>query len=339
MKSSSKKVVGIQLPPSDSPGMVQNIVEMENMGIPAVWCTSSTGATQHGGLAPFGDSLTVFSAAAAVTKNILLGSNITQTWTRNPCTVAQQARTISDLAPNRFRLGLGVSHQDAIETIYGADFKFPLSHLREYVTIVRQLLHEGEVDFKGTYYRSKATISKPSNVPVMISALRPKAYQTGGELSDGVLTFATPLFYAVKYGLDNMKIGAKTADREVPSLLFQTSIVINENMDEARQWIRTGLAHGFSQKHFYMKMYEEAGFDDISQEGWTDEMIDTMLLSGSENEVGDKLDKVFEKGIKEVIATFPDELTNGVAGLPHLRKYFNADTTDRTLRFISEYCS
>ena len=164
----------------------------------------------------------------------------------------------------------------------------------------------------------------------MISALRPKAYRTGGELSDGVLTFATPLFYAVKNGLDNMKIGAKTADREVPSLLFQTSIVINENMDEARQWIRTGLAHGFSQKHFYMKMYEEAGFDDISQEGWTDEMIDTMLLSGSENEVGDKLDKVFEKGIKEVIATFPDELTNGVAGLPHLRKYFNADTNDRT---------
>jgi len=40
-----------------------------------------------------------------------------------------------------------------------------------------------------------------------------------------------------------------------------------------------------------------------------------------------------------VIATFPDKLTNGVAGLPHLRKYFDADTNDRTLRFIAEYCS
>ena len=59
--------------------------------------------------------ISVFAAAGPLTRSIMFGTAITQTFPRHPIAVAQQVLTLAQLAPNRFRLGLGTSGQGGVE--------------------------------------------------------------------------------------------------------------------------------------------------------------------------------------------------------------------------------
>ena len=157
------KRIGIAITGSSSAATVERIEQAEEQGIPAAWLTSGGGAR---------DSLTLLAAAAVRTKRILLGTSIVQIWSRHPLALAQQAQAIAELAPGRFRLGIGTGHKDGMERTYGADFQAPLGHLRKYIGILKAFLQKGEVDFDGRHYRAHARTGAPVDVPVMASALR-----------------------------------------------------------------------------------------------------------------------------------------------------------------------
>jgi len=73
-----------------------------------------------GGMPP--DVITVFAAAAVQTSKIKMGTSITQTWPRHPVAIASQCLAMAQLAPGRFRIGLGPSHQPAVEGMYGVKY-------------------------------------------------------------------------------------------------------------------------------------------------------------------------------------------------------------------------
>ncbi len=50
---------------------------------------------------------------------------------------------LAQLAPGRFRFGLGTSHRGGMEQTFGVDFEKPLTHLREYIQIAKALLQQG----------------------------------------------------------------------------------------------------------------------------------------------------------------------------------------------------
>src|SRR4051812_24447567 len=136
--------VGMVIQSPDAAGAVDLIVEAEKLGIPAAWMT--TGGTQA-------DAITLFAGAAVRTDRILLGSAIIPTWPRNPVFIAQQVQAVEALAPGRLRLGLGPSTAAAMRP-FGVEFSAPLTQLREYMTVLRALLHEGTVDFSGKFVRA-----------------------------------------------------------------------------------------------------------------------------------------------------------------------------------------
>ena len=92
---------------------------------------------------------------------------------------------MSQLAPGRFRLGVGPSHGPTTRAMYGFDFGAPLGHLKEYVQILKALLQEGAVDFDGKYYHAHASIPGPVDVPIMpASALRSGSFEACGAVGD-----------------------------------------------------------------------------------------------------------------------------------------------------------
>jgi len=129
------------------------------------------------------DPVTVAALAGAAVPGIELGTAIVQTYPRHPIALAGQALTVAAATGNRFTLGVGPSHKQFIEGVYGLSYDRPAHHTREYLTTLRtELSGAGHVGVPG---------ARPPQV--LLSALGPVMLRIAGELADGTVTvWATP---------------------------------------------------------------------------------------------------------------------------------------------------
>ena len=289
----SEKTIGVSISGDDALTALAEIRRAERLGVKAAWLTSGGGG---------GDALTLFAVAASETERILLGTSIVQTWSRHPVAMAQQAQVIANIAPERFRLGIGPSGSQGMQTTYGANFRKPLGHLREYLQILKGLLQVGSIDMDGEYYTAHAKIPMPLNVPVMASALRTGAFELCGAESDGAISWVCPHDYLRDVALPAMRKGAESANRSTPPMIVHAALCVDEDRDAARDAVRDRLGY-FPRAPFYARMFESAGFPDSAETGWTDEMVDSVLISGNEDSAEARLRELFDWGASEVFAT------------------------------------
>jgi F420-dependent oxidoreductase-like protein len=269
------------------------IEEADRLGVPAVWLTT-------GGVGP--DALTLFAAAAVRTSRINLGTAIVPTFPRHPLAVVQQALVVAALAPGRFRLGVGPSHQPTIEGTYGILFERPLEHLAEYVKVLRGLLQDGRVDVQGKRFHIKAELPNPPNVPVMVSALRPASYRLAGRLSDGALAWVCPLPYLRDEALPALRKGAAAAKREAPPLVAHCFVAVHEDAATVRAAARERLT-AYARLPFYQEMFVRAGYPEARQGTMSDGMLDAVVVHGDEAAVAARLREYVGAGMDEVIAS------------------------------------
>jgi F420-dependent oxidoreductase-like protein len=305
---------GVSGAAGDGPVILANIEHAEQLGIPAVWLT--TGGT---GL----DALTLFAAAAVRTSQIRLGTSIIPTFPRHPLVAVQQVQVLAQLAPGRFRLGLGPSHRPTMESMFGFDFRAPLGHLREYVQIVKTLLHSGSVDFDGKYYHAHGQIRMPVEVPVMASALQRRSFEFCGEATDGAISWVCPGVYLRDVALPAMRAGAEKAGRPVPPLLAHAPVCVHDKPDEIRAAAQQQLAN-YVRLPFYLQMFEAAGFPEAAAGNWSDAMIDAVVMSGEEARVADRLQELFALGATEILVS------------PLMAGSDRAASVERTLRLVAE---
>ena len=312
----NQKRIGVAAMGGDANAVLARIQELERQGIQAAWLT-----TGGAGL----DGLTLFSAAAVQTEIILLGTCITPTWPRHPIAAVQQVQVIANLAPGRFRFGLGPSHRAGMVDMFGFDFKAPLTNLREYVTIVKKLLHEGSVNFDGRQYHAEASIPAPlADVPVMASALRPASFEYCGAEADGAISWVCPGVYLRDVAVPAMQKGANGAGRSVPPLITHAPVCVHDNPEEARAASREQLGT-YPRSPFYQRMFAAAGYPEAKEtESWSDGMLDAVVLSGDEETVAGRLRELFEWGSDEILVSMV------TAGADRARSW------DRTVRLLAQ---
>ena len=267
------------------------IQHAEQLGIHGAWMTT-------GGARP--DSLTVFAASAGSTSSIMLGTSIVPIYPRHPLVMVQQTQVVAQLAPGRFRLGVGPSHRPTMEAA-GIEFRAPLAHLREYLRILKALLQTGRVDFDGRYYSAHESIPEPLDVPVMGSALRRGAFELCGEEADGAISWICPGTYLRDVGLPALQAGARKAGRPVPPLIAHAPVCVSTNAEEVRAAVRQQIMN--PRLPFYQQMLIDAGFPEAAEGTWSDGMIDAVVIWGDETKVADGLQQLFSFGATEVLAS------------------------------------
>jgi hypothetical protein len=162
---------------SAAPQAVAQIIQAEQAGVPAIWATS-------GGIGG-ADLLPTWAAAAVKTERIVLGTAIVRTWPRHSVALAEEALAIEQLAPGRFRLGIGPTGETQAVQTYGANYRKPLTQVREYLTVLRALLYDGAVDFVGEHVTARSSLRTPVRIPLLASAAGLRAFELCGELSGG----------------------------------------------------------------------------------------------------------------------------------------------------------
>ena len=306
------KLVGIAVGGPTIREIQTMILRAEELGIPAAWMTT-------GGARP--DSITVFAATAALTQNIKLGTSIVPTYPRHPLVMAQQAQIVAQLAPGRFRLGVGPSHRPTIEAM-GLPFNAPLAHLREYLQILKAILQNGRVDFDGQHYTAHDSIPEPLDIEIMGSALRRGSFELCGAESDGAISWICPPQYLQDVALPALQTGACQAGRQPPPLIAHAPVCVHENPDETRAAVRQQIMN--PRLPYYQKMLVEAGYPEAVQGVWSDAMIDGAVIWGDEEKCAEGIRRLFDLGATEVLAS---PITAG----PN-----PAESLDRTMRFLGQ---
>lgn len=287
----SKGMIGIvvlQMP--DPARAVDLVVQAEQMGIASVWMTC-------GGL--LADPLTLFAAAAARTKRIVMGSSILPTWPRNPVFLVQQILALEALAPGRLRVGVGPSTEGGMRP-FGIKFESPSRELREYLTVVRTLLHEGKVEFAGKFVSAKARTGTPVPTPILASALQERAFELCGAHADGAITWVCPRAYVRSHALPALRRGAEAAGRTTPPLLIHTPICIEEDPERVRQATQQQLGM-YGRFQFYKDMFAKSGYPDAG-EGFSQALVDDLVVYGTEKTVASKLAEIAASGLGDVLA-------------------------------------
>lgn len=270
---------------------VDAIVDAERRGVPAVWLTT-------GGAAP--DGLTVLAAATVKTDHVLMGTAITPTYPRHPLVTVSQTLALAQLAPGRFRLGVGPSHKPTMEGMFGIPFEKPLRHLGAYLAVLRGALHEGSIDRDEEPYRVHARLAAPVEVPIYASALQEKSFELCGEVADGAITWMCPLPYVRDVALPAFRRGAEKAERPLPKLIVHVPVAVSEDVAAVREAARAQIGF-YMRVPSYARMSATAGFPDAAETGLSDAHIDQLVAHGDETAVAARLREWLAAGADEII--------------------------------------
>jgi 5,10-methylenetetrahydromethanopterin reductase len=165
--------IGLRIPPcAPVPEIAALAADAERAGFDGVWFPDSQLLWR--------DVFAVATAAATATSRITLGTAVTNVVTRHPAVLASAARTVAEVAPGRFVVGVGVGDSAVVPVGLRAATG---GELRERLGIVRDLLAGRSVDFGGATSR----LRDPVDVPIHLAASGPRNLRLAGELADGAI--------------------------------------------------------------------------------------------------------------------------------------------------------
>src|ERR1043165_3212762 len=124
--------------------------ELEDLGYGAIWFGEAVGR----------EALTQAGLLLGATHRIVVATGIANIYARDPMAMASGQKTLTEAYPDRFVLGLGVSHVPLVEQLRGHEYEKPVPRMRAYLDAMDQ-----------APYRSVPPRSKPVRV---LAALRPK---------------------------------------------------------------------------------------------------------------------------------------------------------------------
>ena len=231
---------------------VNEVVAAENDGFAGFWFGHIFNA----------DALTTIALAGAKTKRIELGTGVVPIYLHHPFAMAQQAITVQAAIGGRLALGIGLSHQPVIEGMWGLSYAKPAKYMREYLSVVRPLVHEGKVSYQGETFRVAAGIqvadAKP--FPILIAALAPMMLKIAGELADGTVTWMTGPKTIESHVVPRMSKSAANAGRPAPRVCAALPVAVTDDVAAARE--RAGqLFQIYGQLPNYKRMLDREGVE------------------------------------------------------------------------------
>lgn len=262
-----------------APEAVQFAQQLEQWGYSALWIPEAVGR----------DPFSIISFMAAHTRNLIFATGIANIYARDPMSMNAIHKTLSELAPGRFVLGLGVSHAPLVKDIRGHEYQKPVSTMRNYLASMESALYMG------------ATAQEQA--PILLGALRQNMLKLSAEKASGAHPYFVP--------------PAHTAwAREILGpdvwLCPEQMLLLQTDADKARRIARShmGTYTGLDNYKNNLKQFgfEEADFDNSG----SDKLVDAIVAWGDEQALRDRIQAHWDAGANHVcIQAIKDEAQGG----------------------------
>ena len=283
----------------------------EESGFRAAWFPEIT----------FGDAFGPATAVATRTSRIELGTGVVGIWSRSAVTMALQAATLNELSEGRLLLGVGLQARGYVEGWHGQTYERPVRAMREYVTILRQILSGEMVTFEGEIFSVEGfqLQMQPPKRPARIymAAIGPQMTRLAGELADGILGYCYSTEYIRHTVMPNLRAGAEKAGRSLDEFDvacgFPTIVTPDESgLQQVKGQVMMFATAGSSSPE-YASSFAAAGFDvapiqervdaadiDGALGLVSDEMADAMTIAGSAEHVRQRIDDYRDAGLTTI---------------------------------------
>ncbi|MDL2335771.1 MAG: TIGR03620 family F420-dependent LLM class oxidoreductase [Chloroflexota bacterium] len=220
--------------------------QFETLRYPSLWIPESLGSK---------DAMAHAALLLAGTDRIPLATGIANIHARDPMAMANGARALGEAYPDRFVLGIGVSHAPSVE-MRGGDYGKPLVQMQKYIDAMDAAQY--------------AAPEPNPPVPLVLAALGPKMLELAARRADG----AHPYFVPVEHTpIARQHLGPE------PCLATEVTAVLTTDrsagLDIARRF-----AHNYLLLPNYANNLRRLGWSDTDIESESDKLIDAVVAIG-----------------------------------------------------------
>jgi probable F420-dependent oxidoreductase len=262
-----------------APQAVQFAQQLEQWGYSTLWIPEAVGR----------DPFSIISFLAAHTRKLIFATGIANIYARDPMAMNAIHKTVSELAPGRFMMGLGVSHAPLVKDIRGHDYQKPVTTMRNYLAAMQSSLYMA------------AASDEPG--PILLGALRQNMLKLSAEQACGAHPyFVPPEHTAWARGI----IGPDALLCPEQMLLLET------NADSARRIARSHMAT-YTGLDNYKNNLKQFGFEEADFENnGSDKLVDAIVGWGDEAALTARVQAHWDAGANHVcIQALQDEVQRG----------------------------
>ncbi|MDP6981297.1 MAG: TIGR03620 family F420-dependent LLM class oxidoreductase [Myxococcota bacterium] len=241
--------------------------QLEDWGYTALWTPEAVGR----------DPFAFIGFLAGRCERLVFATGIANIYARDPMTMKGIHQTIEELAPGRFVLGLGVSHQHLVSKVRGHQYKKPLTTMRNYLEALEGALYMG---------------AKPaSQAPIVIAALRDKMLELAATKTAGAHPYLVPP--------EHTKRARKVMGPDA-WLCPEQMVILDSDASNARAVARKHLAVYLGLPN-YQNNLKQFGFEDRDfADGGSDRLVDAIVAWGDERALRDRIDAHHRAGANHV---------------------------------------
>jgi len=239
------------------------------------------------------DALTALAVAGREVPGIELGTAVVPTYPRHPAMLAAQALTTQAIIGGRLALGIGLSHQVVIESMFGLSFDKPARHMREYLEILVPLVHSGSVSFAGETLTGHVglDVKGATPFPILVAALGTKMLELAGTVADGTLTWMTGPATIESHIVPTITGAAERAGRPAPRIGVGLPVCVTDDEAAARERAAS-LFEIYGTLPSYRAMLDREGAGGPSD----------VALVGDEAAVGAQVERLASVGATDLVA-------------------------------------
>jgi probable F420-dependent oxidoreductase len=251
--------------------------EIEELGYGAIWLPEMVGR----------ESFVSSTLLLSGTERIVVATGIAGIYSRDALCANSALNTVTEAFPERFLLGLGVSHQVMVEGIRGHDYTKPYSKMVEYL------------DGMDAGFFTASPPTTPTHRA--LAALGPKMLKLAAERTDGAHPYFIPVEHTA-FAREQMGPAAK--------LYPEQAVVLETDAGRAREIARGHMSTYLTLPNYTNNLKRFGWTDADLADGGTDALVDAIVAWGDEAAIAERVAAHHAAGADHVcIQVLPAEPT------------------------------